>query len=432
MSSPSRAPEVLPAATARIATPRFFYGWVVVICAFTILCVAYGIQFSFGVFMPFISADTGWNRASLSLPFSLYVFVYSALGMVSGRLTDRFGPRIVLISGGCLLGAGLMLVSRSYLLWQLYLALGLIAAAGMSAAYVPCNATVVRWFMRKRGLALSIASSGASFGTFIFPPITTGLIAVYGWRGAYLILGLLVISAVGACAAFIVRDPENMGLLPDGGSPSDPQSDEASIKFSAADNWTLHEAKRTTTFWLLNIIFTLTWLVAFMPMVHIVPFAVDLGISHFRAAMSISVIGFAGFAGRLSIGAISDRIGRVPALGGCLMLQALAFTGFTFSTGLALLYPAAALFGFSYGGVTALFPALIGDFFGRIAVGAIVGFIFAVAGSPAAFGPLIAGYIYDLRHSYSLAFELSAALNLIAFALVFRLKKPQRTATAIA
>ena len=194
------------------------------------------------------------------------------------------------------------------------------------------------------------------------------------------------------------------------------------------ENWTLAEAQGTAAFWLLNAIFTLTWLVVFMPMVHIVPFAIDLGISHFNAAMTISVVGFAGFGGRLAIGAISDRIGRVPTLGSCLLLQALSFIGFTFSSGLALLYPAAALFGFSYGGITALFPALIGDFFGRIAIGAIVGFIFATAGSPAAFGPLIAGYIYDATKSYSVAFELSAALNVAAFLLLFFLKKPHRHA----
>jgi MFS transporter, OFA family, oxalate/formate antiporter len=185
--------------------------------------------------------------------------------------------------------------------WQLYIALGLIAAAGMSAAYVPCDATVVRWFMQKRGLALSITSSGASFGMFIFPPITTGLIASYEWRGAYFILGVLAVTAIVPCSAFVVRDPEKMNLLPDGEPPLDLQTEDEALTLSSDDNWTLYDAKRTTTFWLLNIIFTLTWLVVFMPMVHIVPFAVDLGISHFRAAMSISVIGLAGFGGRLLI-----------------------------------------------------------------------------------------------------------------------------------
>jgi MFS family permease len=410
------------------AEQRFFFGWVVVGCAFTILCIAYGIQFTFGVFMPFISADTGWDRGSLSLPYSVYVFVYSALGVVSGRLTDRLGPRIVLMVGGCLLGTGVMLMSRVHALWQLYIVLGVVAAAGMSAAYVPCNATVVRWFTRRRGLALSITSSGASFGMFIFPPLATTLITAYGWRRTYLILGLLAVAGVVSCAMFIARDPEEMGLHPDGEATPEVATSVAAGENSYGENWTLAEAQRTRAFWLLNAIFTLTWLVVFMPMVHIVPFAIDLGISHFLAAMTISVIGFAGFAGRLAIGPISDRLGRTHTLGLCLLLQALAFLGFRTSTGLSLLYPAAAVFGFSYGGITALFPALIGDFFGRIAIGAIVGFIFALAGSPAAFGPLIAGYMYDATKGYNGAFVLSASLNLVALAMLFALKKPSRGA----
>jgi MFS transporter, OFA family, oxalate/formate antiporter len=417
-----------PEALVQLLPPRpgFFYGWVVVACAFTILCIAYGIQFTFGVFMPSISADTGWDRGSLSLPYSMYVFVYSALGIVSGRLTDRLGPRIVLTVGGCLLGAGVILMSRVHALWQLYIVLGLIAAAGMSAAYVPCNATVVRWFTVKRGMALSITSSGASFGMFIFPPLATMFISLYGWRDAYLILGLLAVAGICSCATFILRDPEKLGLHPDGLAPLQPPSSTLADDLPVTGNWTLREAQQTSVFWLLNAIFTLTWLVVFMPMVHIVPFAVDLGISHFLAAMTISVIGFAGFAGRLAIGPISDRLGRVATLGLCLFLQALSFLGFTICTGLGLLYPAAAVFGFSYGGVTALFPALLGDFFGRLAIGAIVGFIFALAGSPAAFGPLIAGYMYDATKSYHAAFVLSAILNLAALLLLLALKKPRR------
>jgi MFS transporter, OFA family, oxalate/formate antiporter len=402
-----------------------FYGWVIVGCAFTILCIAYGVQFTFGVFMPYISADTGWSRGALSVPYSVYVFVYGALGLVSGRLTDRWGPRVVLITGGCLLGSGIMLMSRVGMLWHVYLVLGLLAASGMSAVYVPCNATVVRWFILKRGLALSITSSGASFGMFIFPPLTTALITGYGWRGTYVILGSLAVCAIVGCASFIVRDPEKIGLHPDG-EAQELLLPKQFTDVALGENFTLAEAQRTGAFWLLDVIFTLTWLVVFMPMVHIVPFAVDMGISPFRAAMTISVIGFAGFAGRLAIGTLSDRFGRVATLGTCLLLQGLSFAGFSISSGLVLLYLAAAVFGFSYGGVTALFPALVGDFFGLTEVGAIVGFIFALAGSPSAFGPLIAGYMYNASHSYSTAFEMSAALNLAALLLLFLLKKPEK------
>ncbi len=145
------------------------------LATFTVLLIAYGIQFSFGVFMHYISADTGGDRGTLSLPYSMYVFVYSALGFASGRLTDRHGLRRVVTIGGCLLGGGVMLIGNAHALWQLYMALGVIAACRMSARYVPCNATVVRWFTIRRGLALSITSSGASFGMFVFPPIATAL-----------------------------------------------------------------------------------------------------------------------------------------------------------------------------------------------------------------------------------------------------------------
>jgi MFS transporter, OFA family, oxalate/formate antiporter len=415
--------QTVPATAA--TRGRVFYGWVIVACTFVILCVAYGIQFSFGVFMAEISKDTGWGRDSLSLPYSLYVFLYSALGAVAGRLTDRWGPRIVITVGGCLLGIGIILTSRVTALWQLYLSLGLIAASGMSAAYVPCNATVVRWFIEKRGLAIGLTSSGASFGTFIFPPLAAALIGAYGWRHAYVLLGVAAVALIGLCAAFTVRDPEHAGLLPDGHPPTPPPPTAAEPPAASfARDWTLAEARRTASFWLLNVVFTLTWLVVFMPMVHVVSFAGDLGIPQFRAAMAISVIGFAGFMGRLFIGTVSDRVGRVPTLGLCFLLQALGFTGFAFSSDLLSLYLAAAVFGLSYGGVTALFPAIIGDFYGRTSVGSIAGFIFAVAGSPAAFGPLIAGYIYTITGRYSAAFLLSAALNVAALVLLFLVKKP--------
>lgn len=404
--------------------PKVFYGWIIVGCAFVILCVAYGIQFTFGVFMPAIEAETGWDRASLSLPYSLYVFVYSALGVVTGRWTDRWGPRIVLTVGGCLLGIGIVLMSRVQALWQLYVFLGLIAASGMSAAYVPCNATVVRWFTQRRGLALSITSSGASFGNFLFPPFTAALITAYGWRTTYLLLGLTGVAVIGFCASFVVRDPERMGLHPDGRAPAGPPRNTNAQNVTLSGEWTLASARRTATFWLLNVIFTLTWLVVFFPMVHIVPFAVDLGIPKIQAAMTISVIGIAGFIGRLLLGPISDRLGRASSLGLCLLLQALAFLGFTASHGLGSLYAAAAVYGFAYGGATALFPAIVGDFFGRLAVGAIVGFIFSLAGSTAAFGPLIAGYIHSATGHYHVAFVLSAALNLAALLLLVLLRKP--------
>ncbi len=416
-----------PSGHVSATPPPFFYGWAIVGCSFTVLSAAYGIQFSYGVFMPEISAELGWGRTSLSLAYSVYVFVYSALGIVAGMSTDRWGPRLVVGVGGVLLGSGVMLLSQMHALWQLHLFLGGIAALGMSAVFVPCNATVVRWFVRRRGLALSMSTSGASFGNCFIPPLAALLMTTYGWRTSYLLLGLGGLAIITLCACFIVRDPERLGLRPDGIRPV-PLSAEAPSGPRVAHHrhgaWTLASARRTVSFWMLVAVFTMTWLVVFMPLVHIVPFAIDLGVSQVTAATLISVIGLAGFSGRLITGPLSDRYGRLLTLGTCLTLESVAFFGLAISSSLSLLYPSVALFGLSYGGTTALFPAIIGDFYGRLAVGAIVGFIFSLAGSMAAFGPMAAGYLYDVYGSYDLAFLMSAFFNLFGAILLCFVKKP--------
>jgi MFS family permease len=405
----------------RRAARRPYYGWVVVASCFGILLVAYGIQFSYGVFLPAMAAETGWDRTSLSLAFSIYVFVYSALGAASGWCTDRSGPRMVVTIGGVLLGGGLLLTSRVDALWQLYLALGLIAALGMSAIYVPCNATVVRWFAWRRGFALGLAASGQGFGNLLVPPLAAVLVAAYGWRATYLLLGLVGAPLIVLCASRLVRDPEHLGLRADGGAPI--AADTRAAR-PAEPVWTLAAARRTRALWLLTAMYTMTFLVVFLPMVHVVPFALDLGIAPVRAALALSLIGAGSLAGRLVSGAISDRLGRLPTVGTALSLQALAFLGFLSSTGIGLLYPSALLFGFAYGGSSILLPAIVGDFFGRLAIGTILGFVWAIAASAAAFGPVVAGYLYDLTGSYGGAFALSAVLNLAAAGLVLFLRKP--------
>jgi MFS transporter, OFA family, oxalate/formate antiporter len=412
------------------APRRPFYGWRIVAACFGILFVAYGVQFSYGVFLPAMAAETGWDRTSLSLAFSLYVFVYSILGAASGWCTDRFGPRLVIATGALLLGGGLALTSQAEAPWQLYLSLGLVAALGMSAIYVPCNATVVRWFVWRRGLALGIASSGHGFGNLLIPPLAGILMAGYGWRATYALLALVGGALILLCALAMVRDPERLGLHPDGiapvaapkrlapvhAAPPSPSSGEAV--------WTLAAARRTAALWLVMAVFTMTFTVIFLPLVHLVPFALDLGILPVRAALAVGLIGAGSLVGRLLSGAVSDRLGRRLTLCIALGLQALAFAGFWASTGAGLLFASAVLFGLATGGTSILFPAIVGDFFGRLSVGAIFGFIWAIAASAAAFGPLIAGYLYDLTGSYADAFVLSAALNLAAACLVLFLKRP--------
>lgn len=433
--------------------PTRYYGWVVAWTAFGVLTVTYGVQFSFGVLLPSIVEDLGVSRTAASLCFSVYVFVYSALSSYSGSLTDRRGPRPVLAAGALLLGTGYALSAASQELWQLMIALGLIAGAGMSASFVPCNATVVRWFLRRRGQALSISTSGGSCAAVVMPLLMGWLIDRTSWRVLYLVMATVVFVGLLVASRLIVASPEAKGVSIDGelghraaageagaaagsGTPAGAGAGAATVVAAtvldvSADepSMTRGEAMRTGVFWVLAAIFLCTWLVVFLPLVHLSPFARGLGASAGLASTLVSAVGIGGLFGRTMTGGVSDRIGRDATLAVVLGVQVVAFLIFAASRSLWPVYPAAVVFGFGYGGTTTVFPAIVADRFGRAHAGAIVGLLFAGAGSMAAVGPFAAAWIYDSTGSYRVAFLLSGAVNLVGLVLCGLLRKPRPTAT---
>jgi MFS family permease len=401
---------------------RVFYGWVVVAAAFAALFVAYGAQYSFGVFFAALLDEFGWSRASLAGAFSLYAFAYCLFGFPAGRLTDRWGPRRVITVGACFLGSALIAMAGVSRLWEPYVLYGLLAALGMGTAYVPCNATVVKWFVRRRGLAVGLASSGASMGTIVLPPLAQTLVGSVGWRTAYVTFGVGVLVVLSLIALAMRRDPESLGLHPDG-APGP-----AAAAAAASGGWSLGQAARTSTFWLLWAAFATTWMSVFIPLVHMVSHGRDLGFSPLVAASVISALGLGAVAGRLAMGALSDRVGRRATVAVAMALQAVAFLGFLAARSLGMLYATAFVFGYSYGAVSTLFTAIVGDFFGREHAGTLVGVLFAMAGSLGAVGPLVAGAVYDRTGSYGPAFGMAAALNVMAAVLLLSCRPPRPAA----
>jgi OFA family oxalate/formate antiporter-like MFS transporter len=402
--------------------PAPFYGWVVVGTAFSVLFMAYGAQFSFGVFFSAMIEEFGWSRGALSGAFALYAFGYSVLAAVAGRLTDRWGPRAVIATGGVFLGAGWIAMSATSAIWHPYVFYGVLAALGMSTANVPCTATVARWFVRRRGLATGLATAGGSLGAFCLPPIAQLLVSGVGWRRAYVIFGAAILLMLNLLAPLMKRDPEGLGLTPDGDQPGASGGE----LLSRGSDYTMHHAMRTGAFWMLFALFAATWIPIFAPLVHLVPLARGLGVDPLVAATLVSALGMAGIIGRLVMGSLSDRIGRRPAIGVGIVLQILAFLGFAVAGALPGLYAASIAFGFSYGAVSSLFPAIVADFFGRRHAGSLVGLLFAMSGSMAALGPLGAGFIYDRTGSYGPAWVASAGLNLLALGLLAWARPPRR------
>ena len=421
-----------------------FHGWRVAWAGFWVLFIVYGIQFSYGTFEGAISAETGWSATWLQLAYASYILAYSVMSAWSGQLTDRIGPRRVIAGGAVLLAAGYLVLGSARSLVLVFVGLAVIAPMGMSSSWVPANATVVRWFTERRGLATGIVGSGGSAGGIVAPPIAAWLVQAYGWRVAVAVMAVVGAALMAVTASLFVRDPESIGQRPDGRMPEPAQrAPSRSLVASrpaafvvqavrrgepAAENaataWTAPQAWRSSVFWRIFGMFALTFVVVFVPFAHGVQYARSLGFSPLAAAGVISSVGVGGLVGRIVTGPLSDRIDRRRAVMLALVVETLSFVGIAVSDSLTLLYASAIAFGLSYGGSVAVFPALVADYFGRTHAGAIVGRVFATAGSMAAVGPYVAQLLLDATGGYGWTFSLAAASNACAVALAFTLPAP--------
>ena len=196
---------------------ELFFGWVVVAAAFCVALVAYGVQYSFGIFLKPLSGDFGWSRVLVSGAVSLFMFSRGALAILTGWATDKYGPTKTVAVGGFFLGLGLILTSQINSAWQLYLFYGLMVGFGLSIAFAPLVATASRWFVSKRGLAIGVVTAGIGMGTVVMSPLARYLISVYEWQLSYVIIGLMAWVIVIPAALFLRRSPEEKGLLPQGG-----------------------------------------------------------------------------------------------------------------------------------------------------------------------------------------------------------------------
>src|ERR1700735_3452699 len=227
---------------AAASPPRIFYGWFVVFGAFAVTFVGFGSAYTFSAFVEALQRDFDASRGSGSLVVSLAGFLYFGLGVLSGPLADRAGPRRLAVGGMILTGLGLAAASAARSLTEVYAAYGLGVGLGVGCAYVPAIGAVQRWFVRRRGFASGLAVSGIGVGTLVMPPLASLLIETLGWRGAYLVLGALAVVIGGGLALLIGKDPRDRTLGPDGDPPpSEPQS-------TRPEGMSVHDAIRSRRF----------------------------------------------------------------------------------------------------------------------------------------------------------------------------------------
>jgi MFS family permease len=408
---------------------RLYYGWIIVIASFFICVMAYGGSQAFGVFFKFLRDDFGWTSAAMSGAFSFYMILRSVLAIPSGWATDKFGPRRIIILGALFLGLGLSLTSQISTLWQLYTTYGFMMGLGMSVFYSPLLATTSRWFTKRRGLALGIVTAGIGAGTLIMAPLANYLILTHGWRVSYLIIGPAIGITIIIGALFLKQDQTGLAMAT--GREMAAGMIAKGSKFSESDNniaphsagLSLREAFSTGVFWLLCFINLLVGFGLQMILVHIVPYIQEgPRLSPTVAAAVLSIIGGTSIAGRLIMGAVSDRIGRKRALAISVFLEGIAILGFVNSSVSWILYLFAIIYGFGYGGHVPQLAALVGEIFGLRYVGISLGMTTLSWGIGGALGSFLAGYIFDISGSYDYAFVLGAAAMFLATVLTPLLK----------
>ncbi|MDO8567884.1 MAG: MFS transporter [Dehalococcoidales bacterium] len=398
------------------AKSGLFYGYVVVAAAFLIFIVLDGTMYSFGVFFKPLSDEFGWTRAMTSGAYSLFQFLLGFFLLITGRLNDRFGPRIVMTVCGFLLGLGYALMYFIGSVWQLYLFYGVIAAMGMGGGIVPLPSTIARWFVKRRGIMTGLAISGIGIGIIVVPPLSTQLIASFGWRYSYLITGAVAGVLLIFLGQFLRHEPAQMGQLPYG---ADEESKAARLKTSGL---TLAEAIHTRQFWMLGMLYFFASYTNMAIMAHIVPHATDLGHNAAIAATILSVIGGISIIGRIGIGSVIDRIGtRQSQLISFIALVA-CFLWLFVTREMWAFYFFAVLFGFAYGSKVVLMSPSVAEFFGLKAHGAILGAIAFLNGAGGGFGPLVTGWIFDTTGDYTLAWLVCAIAGVIGLALTWLLK----------
>jgi len=397
------------------------YRWVIVAAGGLLSCVAIGAMFALPVFLQPIAQDTGWSVAGISTAMTIG-FLAMALGsMLWGNLSDRFGPRIVVLSGTVLLTIGLALASQATSLLMFQIVFGLLVGGGTAAVFAPMMAAVTGWFDTHRSLAVSLVSAGMGVAPMTMSPLAGWLVTNYDWRTSMLLIAVLA-AVLMLPAALLVRRPpalEQTAAVQEGG-PED-------------SGLTLSQVLRSPAFLILLATNFFCCATHAGPIFHTVSYAVTCGIPLLLAVSIYSVEGLAGLAGRIGFGLMGDRFGakRVLVLG--LLVQAFAALGFLVARDLGSFYAVAALFGFIYAGVMPLYSVIARENFPLPMMGTVIGGI-AMAGSLGmSTGPLVGGLIFDIFDSYRWLYIGAWAMGLgaVLIALTFRpLRKPEAVPVA--
>ncbi|MBI4311055.1 MAG: MFS transporter [Chloroflexi bacterium] len=414
---------------------KVFYGWWIVASGVMAGILRNG---SFGMgagafFLP-IAREFNTTRAAVSWAFSLIRIEGGLTGPIEGYLVDKFGPRRVMLVGWIVFGLGFILLSTVHTLPQFFVAFVITSLGTSISGFLPTATTVVHWFSRWRGTAIGVVLAGNSFGGVLVPLVALS-IETFGWRATAAGSGVLMILAGIPLSLVMRRRPEDYGMLPDGAAPGGAETgpshtgsqDVRSLAGQEGEipDLTVWQALRTPAFWLLASAHA-SGLTAWSAIsVHLIPALVDSGLSETQAASIVGLQALIATGGRLLGGFLGDRYGQKRVLAAAFLLQAAAMLVLAFASSWFHAVIFALLMGIGFGARGPLQTALRSILFGRKSFATITGAMepLVMVGSVAA--PVLAGMVYDVQHSYRIAFLLIAAVNLVGVLFILPIKRPK-------
>jgi MFS family permease len=421
------ADPVLPGDTCTKAAGRhfrpIFYGWTIVGVGTLLMATSRGICLSFGVYFTALQTEFYWNRATTSMAFSLYMMLIGMFAIFGGQASDKYGPKRVVLAMGVITGLSLVLTSRVQTPLQFYFTYSVLLALGTGAMYNIVVSTISRWFEKKRGMAIGIMGSGASLGLMVMAPISAWMIATLGWRGAYLLTGVIAWGLIVPAALLLKKDPEEIGATVDGTAsqvglvvgPAEP-SKEFSFRGLLKDR----------NFWNHSLVWFFYAFCFSMVMSHLVPQAQDAGFAPIKAAILLSLLTGIGIPARILGGMVADKFDRRKITAALALVIAGLMLWLAIAESMRMFYLFAIGFGLVSGILDPPIMALCTDVFDTQDLATLMGILVVSWGLGSACGTYVAGAVFDHLGSYTYAFTGAGGGMILAAACSVMLKKVKK------
>ena len=402
-----------------------YFGWYIVAATMFIALVSTGARNSFGIFIIPLEDEFGWNRFTLSLVVGTGYLVNGVTQPILGNIFDRFSGRNVILVGLVIMGLATLLLSLTFHFLFLFFVFGFVLSIAMSGPSVTNTMSLLsKWFRRKRATAMALNVAGASLGGLLLVPLGMFLLQATNWRVTWVAFGLMVLLlAVPMAYLFVRNDPAERGLEPDGDAQDDPQvaKPERQSGVLEVDRWA--QSFRSAPMWQISGAYTVCGVTTGIIAAHLVPFAIDRGVSASMAAIMFGVMMGLNVVGGLGAGMLADRFGRKNVLAAVYFLRGVGYVLLLVIPGAPGLWVFATMAGFSWVASVPLTTSLTADVYGLRALATISGISF-LCHQVGSFGSiLLAGFLFDLTGSYLIPFAVAGSLLFPAALSAFTIKE---------